>query len=183
MQRMRSLALALAVLPLAGCGGQSEPGADAPAQVAARKAPIEIVDLAGLDAALARYRGRGVLLNFWAIWCVPCVEELPELIEAAHAFEGRDAVVLGVSYDLMVPTADKARIVGQMQKFTAARGMDIPVLVYDAPDFEAINERFQLPGEIPVTLALDRDGNVVDRHEGRAGRERFEEMLSKALGG
>jgi thiol-disulfide isomerase/thioredoxin len=154
----------------------------APTGTTAADPDIRVVDLAGLDAALAKHRGEAVLVNFWAIWCQPCVAELPELLEVAHEFRGRRAVVLTVSYDLMVPEVTQDEVLKQMQEFVAARKIDVPVLIYNAPDYDTINERFGLPGPIPMTIAIDRAGAVVERHAGRAGKDKFIAMMRKALG-
>jgi thiol-disulfide isomerase/thioredoxin len=142
---------------------------------------IEVVDLKGLDAALAAHKGNAVLLNFWAIWCEPCVAELPDLMEVARQFRAQPAVVLTVSYDLMIPDVTPAQVLKQVKAFAAARRIDVPVFIYDAPDYDAINARFGLPGPVPMTIAINRAGNVVDRHPGKAGRESFVAMMKKAL--
>jgi thiol-disulfide isomerase/thioredoxin len=143
---------------------------------------IQVVDLKGLQSALDSYRGQAVLLNFWAIWCQPCVAELPELLEVAREFRGRGGVVLGVSYDLMVPGTTRDEVMKQMEAYVAQHKIDIPILIYDASDYDSINERFGLPGPIPVTLALDRAGSIVDRQEAQANKARFTAMMQKALG-
>jgi thiol-disulfide isomerase/thioredoxin len=154
----------------------------APSRATASDPDVRIVDLTRLDAALTQHRGQGVLLNFWAIWCEPCVAELPELVEIARQFRGRQGVVLTVSYDLMIPGVTGDEVLKQMHAFMAKRKIDLPVLIYDAADYDAINKRFSLPGPVPVTLAIDRSGTIVDRHEGRAGKSRLVAMMRKALG-
>lgn len=178
---LRSASLLLLALPVA-CDGSS--GADATIDGAAAAASsIEIVDFAGLDPALEAQRGEGQLVNFWAMWCVPCVAELPELVEVAREYAPRGGRVVGVSYDLMVAGANTDTITEDIRAFLEARDLgDFSTLVYDEIDYEAINDRFELPGEVPVTLAIDASGKVVDRHEGKAGKERFEQMMKKALG-
>ncbi|MCC7012999.1 MAG: TlpA family protein disulfide reductase [Planctomycetes bacterium] len=162
-----------ASLAFCGCGGQAEQrGA----------ATIEMVDLHKLEGVLASHRGHAVLLNLWATWCGPCVDELPDLIEVARAYRERGAVVLLLSYDLQIPEANAQAIVPRVKRFIDNKGFDVPVLVYDAPNPDAINERFDLPGHIPVTLAFDKDGRLVDREDGEAGKERFEELMKHALG-
>ncbi|MBE3072992.1 MAG: TlpA family protein disulfide reductase, partial [Acidobacteria bacterium] len=111
----------------------------APSPATAADPDIRVVDLAGLETALAKHRGEAVLVNFWAIWCQPCVAELPELLEVAGEFRDRRAVVLTVSYDLMVPEVTTDQVLKQMQEFVAARKIDVPVLIYNAPDYDAIN--------------------------------------------
>jgi thiol-disulfide isomerase/thioredoxin len=184
---MRSTSpLLLLAFALAACSSDSEPArstdvGEGGTTKTAATAPIEVVDLAGLEAALAARKGKGFLLNFWAIWCPPCVEEMPELVETAHAWRERGGAVLTVSYDLMIPDVTPEGVRAQVRAFTAERGYDLPVYIYEALDFEAINERFGLPGEIPVTLAIDATGRIVDRQDGQADRARFEALMAAAL--
>ncbi|HVS09600.1 MAG TPA: TlpA disulfide reductase family protein [Planctomycetota bacterium] len=174
------LPLSLAAGPGCGAGEEAGPPRGPRAEPAAATS-VEIVDLAGLEAALARQRGRGVLLNFWAIWCPPCVAELPELVETSREFQGEGGVVLAVSYDLMVPEATPEGTLEAVKRFASQRDIGVPILIFDGPDYDAINERFDLPGPIPVTLAIDREGRIVDRELGRADRARFDELMRKAL--
>lgn len=175
------------LLVLAACsrGGEpvSTPGAGpAPEAQPTPTARVEVVDLAGLEAALEARKGKGYLLNVWAIWCAPCVAELPELVETAHAWRGRGGDVVTVNYDLMMPdvTADEVR--AQVREFVDERGWDLDVFVFDGLDYDGINERLDLPGPVPVTLAIDAEGREVDRAVGQATRERFDELMRAALG-
>ena len=143
---------------------------------------IRVVDLKGLEAALAAHKGEGIVLNFWAIWCEPCVAELPDLLAVGREFRRRHGVVLTVSYDLMIPDATPKDVLKQMQTFVAGRKIDAPVYIFNAPDYEAINQRFGLPGPVPMTIAIDPTGRVVDRHAGQAGRAGFVAMMKKAIG-
>ena len=190
---MRYLVLALLALPLS-CSEQGEvvSGASAASSAAsttsagnsapAAHAPsIEFVSLEQLEAELIRARGHGLLLNFWAIWCAPCVAELPGVVEMAHAYADRGASVLLVSYDMMIPGAKKDDVRTQMNAFVAKKKIDVPVRIFEGGDYEAINARFELPGEVPVTLAIDRNGKIVDRQEGQADKKRLAEMMERAL--
>ena len=172
--RARRLLGAALIAPLALCGC-----ARSPAPAAAPS--VEFADLEAVDAALAQHRGRAVLLNFWALWCEPCVAELPELIEVGREFREQGGDVVLVSYDLMVPNAGRDPVRAGVAKFAAKRGIDGAVLIYDAPDLDALNERFDLPGPIPVTLAFDRQGRLVDRADEPADKARFAAMMRKAL--
>ncbi len=143
---------------------------------------IRNVDLKGLEAAIARERGKAVVVNFWAIWCEPCVAELPDFLATGREFRDRNAVALTVSYDLMIPDVTKDGVLKAMRSFVAKHEIDAPVLIYDAPDYDAINARFTLPGPVPVTIAIDATGRIVERHAGQATRQQFQEMFRKALG-
>ncbi|TAH35474.1 MAG: hypothetical protein EYC70_12510 [Planctomycetota bacterium] len=90
--------------------------------------------------------------------------------------------MLLVSYDLQLPENDAGQIAGQVRRFVEARQWGLPVYIAQAASIGAIDEHFELPGPIPVTLALDKDGRIVDRQEGEAEPARFEEMMRKALG-
>ncbi|RPJ84494.1 MAG: TlpA family protein disulfide reductase [Acidobacteria bacterium] len=152
------------------------------ARPAAQAAEVRVVDLKGLEAALQKYRGQAVLLNFWAIWCEPCLAELPDLLAVGRDFRGKGGVVLTVSYDLMVPEVAYDEVLKEMRRFTAQRGIDVPVFIYEAEDYDQINERFGLPGPVPVTISLDRNGAVVERHAGKSTRDDFVKMMKKAIG-
>ncbi len=182
---MRLRVLPLLILPwVTGCSDGSPPpmhGGRAGSTARSAEVALEIVALAGIEDALAQHKGRALLLNFWATWCPPCVAELPELMEVAGAYRPRGGDVLGVSFDLMIPGVEEAKTVAMVRDFLTERDLALPTLIYDAPDYDAINERFDLPGAIPVTLAFDADGELVDRQSGQASGARFEEMMQKAL--
>ncbi len=174
-----AVGLVLCLAP--GCGDAS--GTDSASRAGSKSTTpqVEIVDLSGIDAALAQRRGRGVLLNFWAIWCAPCVAELPELVETAHEYRERGGDVILVSFDLMLPNVEREAVREQVTRFAKERGIDVPILIYDAPDYETINEHFDLPGGVPVTLAFDRHGKLVDREDQQADKARFVQLMENAL--
>lgn len=176
---LRASLLACLVMFAVACGGESQSEAGARSN-SSTPVKVEAVDLSELDSALASHRGRAVVLNFWATWCGPCVEELPDLLQAEREARREDLVVLLVSYDLQIPKADPAKILPRVAEFAERRKIELPILVYEG-ELDPINERFDLPGHIPVTLALDRRGQIVDRIDGPADKARFVELVQRAL--
>jgi thiol-disulfide isomerase/thioredoxin len=175
-----AFAVVLAVQLSCGRAGEDPPAREPDAPLEFASAP-PFVTLEQLEDELAKFRGRGLLLNFWATWCIPCVAELPGLIETRHAFQSRGGEVLLVSYDLMIPGVTRDGVRAKVEKFVAGRKIDAPVLIFEADNYDAINERFELPGEVPVTLAIDRKGRIVDRQDGQADKTRLAEMMERAL--
>ena len=85
-------------------------------------------------------------------------------MEVGRKHEGDGARILTVSYDLQVPSpGTPEEVASNVERFLKARGWTFPAYVFDAPDLDAINERYDLPGPIPVTLAFDAQGKLVDR--------------------
>ncbi len=182
----RGFAILLALGASAACNSHDATQSDATksgaASSSASSPAIPFVDVQGIDAELAKHRGRAVLLNFWATWCGPCVHELPELLAVGREFKERGGDVVLVSYDSMVPNEGREAVRKLVTEFASSRKLDAPILIYDAPDYDAINARFQLEGGVPATLAFDRKGELVDRVDEEAPKERFDAMMRKALG-
>jgi hypothetical protein len=103
-------------------------------------------------------------------------------MEVEKEYSERGGAVVLVSYDLMVPDVTPESALQQVTEFAAQRGMDVPILIYDADDYDLINQRFGLPGPIPATVALNAQGEIVDRVEGQSGKSRFIAMMEKAVG-
>ncbi len=115
------------------------------------------------------------LLNVWATWCIPCVEEMPDL-EAIRAAFGPELAVAGVSLDDMVPETRRDTVV----RFLQERHITFPNVYYTGlPD--ALGEELNFRGEIPVTIVYDRNGKEVWRHQGRIDREKTIAELRKLL--
>ena len=142
-----ALALLLVVV-LAACTSSDAPRAE----VGERAPTFASVDLDGGKVRLEDFRGRTVLLNFWASWCGPCTEEFPRL-KSVH---GDDVVVLGVVFD---DSAESARDFVRKQAATWASVVDPD---HDIADAYGVAKK---PG-IPVTWLIDRDGVARARHLG-----------------
>ena len=138
---------------------------------------VRIVDLAGLRSALQDLKARITIVNFWATWCEPCVEEIPVLLEVARAHRADVALAL-VSYDMVMPARlSEERALALVGPFVKERGIDCPVFLYRG-EVSALDDRFGLPGPLPATIVLDRQGVVVHRIEGQATRAQLEDAVA-----
>ncbi len=123
-----------------------------------REAPgFTLTDLAGRSVSLESLKGRVVLLDFWATWCVPCRKSMPELQTLHERYSARGLTVLGVSID------EKAD--AKVRKFIADKGFTYPVAV-DSPKQPAWQE-YRVKS-IPAAWLIDRDGRIVAQWTGAA---------------
>ncbi len=124
----------------------------------AQEPPSEPAELAlrGLDGAeqrLSAHRGKIVVLNFWATWCVPCREEMPMLARLRREFAARGLEVIG-------PSADAPETQKEIAPFLRKQKIDFPIW---AGATTADMERLGLGTALPATAVLDRDGRIVGR--------------------
>jgi peroxiredoxin len=152
---------------LAIAGGEDPTDADA----IGKPAPLDFTlkDMDGADVHLASYRGKIILLNFWATWCPPCKVEIPDLIELQEQYKD-DVVVLGFSVD---DTAD------QLKPFAAEYKMNYPVLV--GLGHENIQEAYGPMWGIPVTIIIDRDGTIAKKQSGIRTKDQMEREIKALL--
>lgn len=133
----------------------------------AERAPtFETFDLEGQRVRLVEYRGKVVMLNFWASWCIPCRKEFP-LLKQVH---GGDVVVLGVVYQ------DSKRAAAA---FMREQGATWPGLVDPDGDIADAYGVAAKPG-LPVTVAIDAKGSLVRRHIGELRRGDLERLIGAA---
>lgn len=165
--------------PLASAVQTSAPEADGPAVGAsARRATATLVDLDGVRAALAA-PGEVLVVNHWATWCIPCVEEFPHL-RALHARVGERARFVGVSWDLFDPRGDEDDIREHVENFGTGHALGWPSLVLGesvkAPDFfTAFELDFQ---QIPQTWIIAADGAVLRRINGVIGPDDLDGLVA-----
>jgi thiol-disulfide isomerase/thioredoxin len=117
------------------------------------------------------------VLNVWAMWCVPCVAEMPDLRAIDEAF-GAEVALAGVSLDDMLPDAKQVNTVAFLDKHRIA----FPNVYYTG-NADALGDQLRFNGEIPITIVFDRSGKELWRHQGRINKDetiaRLRELLKK----
>src|SRR3954454_18066823 len=138
-----------------GCTSSSKRTA-ASAENSNRKtaANFSLADVNGAQVTLADYRGKVVLLNFWATWCGPCEIEIPWFVEFEQKYKYRDFAVLGVSFD-----DDGWKSV---RPFVAAHKINYRVMIGS----EKMSQLYGGIDSLPTSFILDRKGRIAARHIG-----------------
>ena len=173
-------ALALFMFPIAGTDAAveelvvSEEVKAAEAQTCdkdAKDAPLNytIKDMNGVEVKLASFKGKVILLNFWATWCGPCKAEIPGFVELQKKY-ANDLVVLGLSVD---DTVDK------LKPYVAQYKINYPILV--GLGREDVQDAYGPIYGIPMSFLIGRDGKICKKHAGIAPKAQFEREIKGLL--
>jgi thiol-disulfide isomerase/thioredoxin len=131
---------------------------------------VSLPDSEGMVRDINEWRGKPLLLNFWATWCAPCREEIPELVEAQEAFADHGLQVLGIAVDK--PAA--------VRRFMTELSFNYPSLVAEAEGMDLM-ARYGNQGALPFTLAFDRNGSLVGKKLGRISRSEIRTFAEAML--
>ncbi len=177
-QILLSMLFLLAPLQIS-CNAESNEGekaeANPPATGVIKAADFTLKDMLDKDISLAEYKGKVVILDFWATWCPPCVKEIPHFNELAKDYKDKGLEVLGVS-------VDRDGIVA-VDKFKQNNEINYPIVFSK----EAVYKKYQsyLPederGGIPFTFVIDKEGNIRNHYVGYRPKEVFIEAIKPLL--
>lgn len=169
-----SALLTAAVLFVTGCGGSSgssqgsAPTAASQASAQKAQAPgFSLKDTAGTSHSIQPGDGKIYVINFWATWCPPCRNEMPEM--NAFASKHKDKVTF-----YAVDLQEESR---KVQTFLKDNGYTLPVLL----DQEGKAASLYKVRVVPTTVILDEKGNILQRHEGMATAQQLEDFLKGKL--
>jgi len=130
---------------------------------------FSLESLDGKTTRLSDFRGKAVLLNFWATWCGPCKIEMPWFVDFQKQYGSQGLQIVGVAMD----DASKEDI----GKFARDMGVNYPILIGK----EAVGDQYGgIPG-LPETFLIARDGKIVDKIIGLRGKAEIEDAIRKAL--
>ena len=135
---------------------------------------FQLRDINKNEVSLSDYRGKVVLVNFWATWCQPCLVELPHLQEMYKELKDRDFVVLSIS-------VDAPRDVSKVKPLVKTRGLEFPVLLDTSSSVLSVYNPSQA---LPYNVLIDKEGKVVWTKEAYAPGEEavIKEKVLELLG-
>ncbi len=131
---------------------------------------LSLKDANGKSLKLSDYKGRVVLLDFWATWCTGCKLEIPWFIEFDKKYKNKGLSAIGVAVDEEGWRTVKA--------YLADHPIAYPVVLGDV---DLLEKKFGLPASLPVTLLIDRQGRIAITHPGVVDKEKFEADIQRLL--
>lgn len=148
--------------------GRSRESKAGPAKANLLAPDFVLPQLDGTPLRLSDYRGKVVLLDFWATWCDPCREETPHFVELQRQYGDRGLQIIGVSMD------DTSKPV---REFYRQFHVNYPLVMGDAKTGEAYGGVLGLP----IAFLLDREGRIVSKHIGPTKAETFDREIAPEL--
>jgi peroxiredoxin len=147
---------------LTGCNSVSSVRAAVKSEKDRKKAPnFTLKDSTGATVKLSDYKGKVVLLNFWATWCGPCQIEIPWFIDFQQQLKDKDFAILGVSMDDDGWTSVKPYLEKKKINYRVMIGTEELSTLYGGVD------------SLPTTFIIDREGRVASKHEGLIGKNEY----------
>jgi peroxiredoxin len=132
--------------------------------------PFTLKTQDGRKVSLADYKGKAVLVNFWATWCVPCKLEMPWFVDLHKQYASQGFEILGVD-------EDDEKDHGQIDKFAKKIGVNYPILL----GTDTTSKAYGGVDVLPTSFYIGRDGKVVEEAAGLISRDEIEANIKKAL--
>jgi len=156
--------------PASEASNNSEPVLMCPADAKPANLDFTLKDIDGKDVSLQSFKGKVVLLDFWATWCGPCKVEIPHFIEFQQKYGAKGLHVVGISVDDPV---DK------LTPYVKEMGMNYPVL--QGLGHDDVQDAYGPILGIPVSVIISRDGKICATHTGLTGKDVFEQEIKSLL--
>ena len=123
----------------------------------------------GKNVSLADFRGKVVILDFWATWCPPCIREIPDFIELYEQYKDKGFAMLGISLD-------QAGI-SVVKSFAERFKINYPIMMTDG----RVDKAYGGITSIPTTFVIDPEGNIRKKHVGYVSKDVFEAEIKTLL--
>ena len=154
----------------AASSSSGDTGASCPADARAANLDFTVKDMDGKSVSLASFKGKVIVLDFWATWCPPCKAEIPGFVELQNAYGSQGLQIVGVSVDDPVE---------KLGPFAAEFKMNYPVLVGLGRD--DLQDAYGPMWGIPTTFVINRQGKICRKHSGLVGKDRYEQDIKALL--
>jgi thiol-disulfide isomerase/thioredoxin len=132
---------------------------------------LVLPDAEGNEQSLGQWRGRVLIVNFWATWCEPCRDEMPLFVKAQQAYGGRGLQFVGIAID----QGDKVR------RFAADIGLNYPALIGGYGAIELSRTFGNRLGALPYSLIIDRSGRIVHTQLGPLKEAQLDAFIAQLL--
>ncbi len=149
---------------------EGSPQLSCPADAKSANLDFTMKDYRGTDVALSQYKGKVLLIDFWATWCGPCKIEIPHFVEFQEKYGKAGLQIVGISVD---DTPEK------LEPFVRDLKMNYPVLL--GLNRDDVQEAFGPIVGIPMSVLISRDGKVCATHAGLTGKDVFEREIKALL--
>ena len=161
MNRWVKKAIQVALLLLCSVSAWAQSNTPAPS--------VALKDIKGHRFSLNEYKGKVVLVNFWATWCPPCRKEIPDLIRMQRDYRTKGLRIIGITYP--------PQTAAEVRRFAKRLRMNYPVVV----GTKATKSRFTSSETLPVTVVVDREGRVRGVIEGIMYPDEFDQTVKPLL--
>jgi peroxiredoxin len=159
--------IALGIGVYFGLGGEDPRGRSASSLFG-----VALPDTEGREQSIGQWKGKVLVVNFWATWCVPCREEMPEFVTAQREFGDRGVQFVGIAAD------DASKV----KAFANELGLNYPALIGGYGAIELSRTMGNRVGALPFTLFIDRSGRIIRTHLGPVKREELRSIVGQLLG-